>query len=389
MLPAAPAEQVFSPLDEELELVPGRLSPALAEAVALLGATVSYTQARALLERLAGARLSVATMRRHTMVLGAALEALEAGAVDVLEEGKTPPVAGPHRLQLSVDGAMIPLVGGKWAEVRTVAIGELQPDQDGNLRATKLSYFSRLTDHANFTRLATIETHRRGVEQAEQVVAANDGADWIQLFVDLHAPNATRVLDFSHASGYVHAAGHTLADGSCGSWCKDQLTELVEGEPRTVIETLTELSVSLAHNLPARGIVDHSRAYLVKREDQIQYRRFIAEGLPIGSGIVESANKLVVEARCKGAGMHWRPENINAILALRCAYLSDHWETSATLAQEHLRLASIQRRRTARSTRRRTPCQRPPRPKLIVDGRPTDQHPWKRYPAVNRRHAKL
>lgn len=388
MPPAAPAEQVFSPLDEELELVPGRLSPALAEAVALLGATVPYAQAQALLDRLAGARLSVATVRRHTMALGTQLEALEEGAVEVLEEGKTPPVAGPHHLQLSVDGAMVPLVGGKWAEVRTVAIGELNADQDGNPRATKLSYFSRLTDHAAFTRLATIETHRRGVEQAEQVVAANDGADWIQLFVDVHAPKATRVLDLSHATGYIHAAGHVLGDGSCGAWCKGQIAELVEGEPRTVIATLMELSLALAHDLPARDIVDRSRAYLAKREEQIQYRRFIADGLPIGSGIVESANKLVVEARCKGAGMHWRPENINAILALRCAYLSDHWETSATLAQEHLRQNSLQRRRTAQSTRRR-PCQRPPRPKRIVDGRPTDQHPWKRYPAVTPTHAKL
>lgn len=116
-------EQEFSPLDEELELGPGRLSPALAESVAQLSADVPFARARVLLEQLAGARLSSATVRRHTMALGKAMVAMEDGAVDVLEEGKTPPVAGPAQLQLSVDGAMVPLIGGKWAEVRTVAIG--------------------------------------------------------------------------------------------------------------------------------------------------------------------------------------------------------------------------------------------------------------------------
>jgi len=379
---------VFFPLDEELELIPGQLSPALAECVARLGASVPYAQGRVLLEELAGARLSVATMRRHTLALGRALVALEAGAVDVLEEGTTPPVAGPRHLQLSVDGAMVPLTGGKWAEVRTVAIGALQREQAGNLRATKLSYFSRLTDHASFSRLATVETHRRGVEQAEQVVAVNDGADWIQQFVDVHAPKATRVLDLSHAGGYIHAAGHVLAEGSCGAWCEARLTELVEGEPKVVLETLAELGASLAESLMERMVVEQSHAYLAKREDQIQYRRFKAEGLPIGSGIVESANKLVVEARCKGAGMHWRPENVNPILALRCAQLSDHWQTSATLAQEHLRLAKIQDRIAARHARKQSRRCRPLRPPRIVNGRPTAHHPWKRYPAATPHHAK-
>ena len=326
------------------------------------------------------------------MALGKAMVAMEDGAVDVLEEGRTPPVAGPAQLQLSVDGAMIPLVGGKWAEVRTVAIGELQRDLEGNLRATKLSYFSRLTDAATFIRLATIETHRRGIEQATLVAAVNDGADWIQLFIDVHAHKARRVLDLSHASSYVHSAGHTIPDGKCGSWCDGQITELVTGEPKVVIEALAELSKSLTQDIAARAIVEQSHAYLAKREEQIQYRRFKAEGLPIGSGIVESANKLVMEARCKGAGMHWRPENVNPILALRCAYLSGHWQTSATLAQERLRIAhNVDRatRRCARTQSRRTTNQPPKRPPTIVNGRPTKDHPYNRRPAVTPRRAKL
>jgi hypothetical protein len=50
--------------------------------------------------------------------------------------------------------------------------------------------------------------------------------------------------------------------------------------------------------------VQKSLAYLEKRREHIDYARFQALGYPIGSGSVESANKLVVEARLKGAGMY-------------------------------------------------------------------------------------
>ncbi len=43
--------------------------------------------------------------------------------------------------------------------------------------------------------------------------------------------------------------------------------------------------------------------YLQKREAHMQYPTYQAARWPIGSGSVESANKVVVEARLKGAGM--------------------------------------------------------------------------------------
>jgi hypothetical protein len=46
----------------------------------------------------------------------------------------------------------------------------------------------------------------------------------------------------------------------------------------------------------------------------------------MGSGAVESGNKLVVEARLKGAGMHWAREHVNPMLGLRNAVCSDRWD---------------------------------------------------------------
>ena len=40
--------------------------------------------------------------------------------------------------------------------------------------------------------------------------------------------------------------------------------------------------------------------------------------------MVESANKVVVQARLKGAGMHWEPTHVNPMLALRTAACNEH-----------------------------------------------------------------
>ena len=58
-------------------------------------------------------------------------------------------------------------------------------------------------------------------------------------------------------------------------------------------------------------------------------------GWPIGSGSVESANKLVVEARLKGAGMRWGRHNVNPMLVLRNAVCNREWKHTWETAWTH------------------------------------------------------
>ena len=71
---------------------------------------------------------------------------------------------------------------------------------------------------------------------------------------------------------------------------------------------------------------------------------FQAQGWPIGSGMVESANKLVVEARLKGAGMHWSRASVNPLLALRNAVCNDRWAEAWEQSVAHIRRCGICRR---------------------------------------------
>lgn len=78
----------------------------------------------------------------------------------------------------------------------------------------------------------------------------------------------------------------------------------------------------MSPNTEAAEVVCGSLLYLARRLGQLQYARFRAEGRPIGSGCVESVNELIVEVRLRGAGMHWRRENVNPMLASRNTHCS-------------------------------------------------------------------
>lgn len=195
----------FSPLDEELALTASNLVPSLQEHVTHLASWMPFGRAAQMLERLLGVQVSAATIRRHTEAAGALYEQEQTAASQLAASGNgwsAPASPVPQRLVLSGDGALVGLVKGAWAEVRTLVIGAVDPaaSSQHEVRAHTLSYFSRMTDAATFAELAEVETQRRGVVQAEQVCAVTDGAEWLQGFIDLHRGDALRILDFPHAA---------------------------------------------------------------------------------------------------------------------------------------------------------------------------------------------
>ena len=91
--------------------------------------------------------------------------------------------------------------------------------------------------------------------------------------------------------------------------------------------------------------------YLQKRRDLMDYPTYRTAGWPIGSGSVESSHKLVVQARLKGPGMHWKPEQVNPMLAVRLALLNERWPESWQ-QQHRLRQQQQQLKRQARQQQR-------------------------------------
>ena len=154
-----------------------------------LGAKLPFGQA---LEEVVSSHhvsVSEATGRRSTYESGMAAEALVKAEVASLAEAAPPALAKPEKLLVSVDGVLVPLTNGEWREVKSMAVGEFSCHWDAQAgeyatHSQNLSYLSRSYRAREFEQAALAELHRRGVDNAQTVVAVNDGAAWIQQFID-------------------------------------------------------------------------------------------------------------------------------------------------------------------------------------------------------------
>jgi hypothetical protein len=406
MEPAPTVGRVFFPLDEELALQPGSLTPRQQEHLAHLATWMPFERAAQMLERLLGVQVSEPTVRRGTLRAGALYEARQTAQSQQTSPAELTTVSAENQV-ISADGAYVPLVGGAWAEVRTVAIGEVKEEhsaqEQSEVHTCHLSYFSRMTDAETFADVAQVEMHRRGVSQAKAVCAVTDGADWIQGFVDLHRPDGVRILDFPHAAEHLHLLIEALQQAGVifpPNALERSLHILKHRGPGLLLRWCDRLPAALTE-LEA---VQKQLSYFRKRESLLQYPIYQQQGWPIGSGMVESANKVVVQARLKGAGMHWEPTHVNPMLALRTAACSERWDEAWQDINKEQHAQVIAKRQQVAATRSQSQLASwlllllrflPPVPKpasasptlahpaatLPGSSRPSAHHPWKRSPA--------
>jgi hypothetical protein len=377
----------FFPLDEELELLAGELTPYGHECLVRLSGWMPFRKASEIFEDLLGIHVSKIVCQNYTEQAGAAYEQMQVEEVDQLEKMMPPAPDGAEKMLSSADGAMVPLTHGIWAEARTLVIGEVQPAQEEQgeqvVHTTKLSYFSRKVNAETFDRLALVEIQRRGIENARQTAAVMDGAEWEQGFIEHHCPKAVRILDFPHGAEHITAIGAYLYGENTPethAWLQERLHKLKHCGPENLLAEFQELKLQ---NADAQEIASNL-AYLEKRKQQMQYPSFQAQGWPIGSGMVDSGNKLVVEARLKGAGMHWAENNVNPMLAIRNILCSDRWNEDWPKIEKRLRQQNMLTRNKLHTTHENIaqeklwqPLDLPMLPPIVKKN--TKPNPWRNF----------
>jgi hypothetical protein len=386
---ARSVEAGFFPLDQELQVPDGHLLPHAQQTLVNMSSDLPFGRAVKQLERTLGVVVHASTARRQTLAVGQRM--LERQNEQAQPLSPCPEEQACERMVMSSDGSMVPLVGGVWAEVKMVAIGAVERRRrkdEEEIGTTNLTYFARMAPAATFADQASAELRRRGIERAKEVCAIQDGAEWIQGFVDGHRHDALRILDFAHAASYVYAIADKVREGGAHlppKWVDSILHRLKHEGPVRVLRHLTRL----ARRYPQ---IQEQVTYLQKRRDLMDYPSYRAWGWPIGSGSVECSHKLVVQARLKGPGMHWKPEHINPMLALRLALLNERWaeawQEQHRLRQQlrHLRRQARQQQRFREQQAKRQQMQSPSlpgppaaKPTRQKTGRTEAQYRWGRH----------
>jgi hypothetical protein len=154
--------------------------------------------------------------------------------------------------------------------------------------------------------------------------AATKGLRWL-IVAMCYAP-CVEIIDWWHAVENLWEAANSLwgqGQVQTVTWVEHQKTRLWAGQRRALLHQI-RLACPRSQSLPdkVRTLV----SYLFHHRRRMDYVSYRQAGYPVGSGSVESACKLVVQARMKQAGMRWSRDGAQAMLALRCVLLSAQWD---------------------------------------------------------------
>jgi hypothetical protein len=321
-------EKECYPLDERLCFESHGVSWRVAAKVSRLASLLpSYDLTRQLLGEDYGIELSKHSIeeivfRGGAMLLHADDAVREACFADTGRGGPRGPKEAairPEIVAVYADGTMIH-TEGDWREIR---VGRaIAWDAEG--QRLRQRTFARFLPLESFGQQLFVEAHAAGYGGAKQHVFLGDGAHWLWELAALHFPEATRVLDWYHLSEKVQeVANAVFGEGTEDSkaWAKSRLDELWEGQQRPARQAVAELR-RRARSKAKRESLRQLGVYLKNNAERMDYPRYRAAGLPIGSGPVESACKTLVGGRCKQAGMrNWRRAGAEAVLRFRAAQI--------------------------------------------------------------------
>lgn len=336
-----PCGRGWFPRDQALGLAGTSLSPAVTRMTGSAAALTSFAAASDLLDELAAVRVNAKRVERVAEALGREVAAAEQASVFAAE-----PPAAPT-MYLGVDGTGVPMRPsevqgrpGKQAdgsactrEAKLVVIWTAEQfDQDGrpvcdegsvSYSAAIDSAAARDTDPtpAAFTQRLRREAERRGFPHAARRVILGDGAKWIWAAATEMFPGAIQIVDFFHVSEKLWEVARALfpADrDSAEAWADARCEELKAGALDGVLATLR---AHAGHCEEASKTV----RYIVTNRERMRYADFRAQGLQIGSGVVEGGCKTVV-GRLKQSGMYWTKHGAEEILALRACILGGRYE---------------------------------------------------------------
>ncbi len=167
---------------------------------------------------------------------------------------------------------------------------------------------------------------RAGVGRQTIVHCVGDGAPWIvKQGVRVFGDQATFLIDFYHLCEYLGAAAKICAPDDPATWLHEQKTQMKASCTQTVLDAL--LPYREAPTIPDdKAPVRCCYRYIHNRPGQFEYQRAIEQGLPIGSGEVESSHKYLIQIRLGIAGASWTEDNAENMIALRILRHNHGWD---------------------------------------------------------------
>jgi len=166
---------------------------------------------------------------------------------------------------------------------------------------------------------------RNGYGAYKETVILSDGAAWIRNIGEELFPDAIQILDLFHLceNTYNYAKAIFKNDEErYKPWAEDIIEKFENGEKQDVVKILKTLK---NRKIPKSTV--NLYTYVVNNIDRIDYKLYKEKGYYIGSGAIESGNKVVLQKRLKLAGMRWDELTAQYLLSLRAKFESGLWKS--------------------------------------------------------------
>ncbi len=178
---------------------------------------------------------------------------------------------------------------------------------------------------------AVQEALRRDPGGARQpwVVLVDGHEHQLKLLHQVFDGRATIVLDLVHVMEYVWKAGMALLGAdhpAVESWVGERLLGILRGRSNEVAAGLRDSVTRRRLSAEKRKAANRCAQYLVKNAAYLRYDEYLAQGLPIASGVIEGACRSLVKDRLDVTGARWSLAGAEAILRLRALKASGDFE---------------------------------------------------------------
>jgi hypothetical protein len=159
-----------------------------------------------------------------------------------------------------------------------------------------------------------------------RIHGVGDGAPWIaDQFDQQFGSDGDYLIDFYHMSDYLHGASLCCDPTDSIKWLHAQQELMKENRSDFVLKKLENHINDPEQKEHVCGAMKCYQ-YIENRPAQFNYKDALDQGLPIGSGEIESGHRSVVQKRLKLAGAWWLKTNANNMLALRVIRANGDWD---------------------------------------------------------------
>ena len=309
-------ERAVAALERRVGIVEGYWTPLAARQGAMLVSHLTPRDAEQVLATLGHMQPSKSSLDRLPKALSARWEAQREAFEATVREASVEVPEAARAVVVSLDGVMAPMRGGyREASCATVSLVD---EAGGRLHSVRMGRMPE-SHKATLKTMLAAEVEAVLAQRPDlTVVKLADGAKDNWTFLTCALPDGVELIDFYHAAeqlkGALDAAHGVDSPKAAAQF--EKFRHRLRHEPDGVERVIRAL-VYLRSKYPNRERITQVLGYFRTNRHRMGYADAKAQGLPIGSGVVEAACKTLVTERLKRSGMRWGVHGGQAILTLR------------------------------------------------------------------------